>query len=96
MPAALRDFAEHQPFTPIIETMRGLWMGQTSTGVPQTRSEGGVQPCLLPPQCLVPFVGLVRQDSACHGCVQGEQGFRVDRSWYGNRYGIKEGDGHSR
>jgi len=33
MPAALRDFAEHQPFTPIIETMRGLWMGQTSTGV---------------------------------------------------------------
>ena len=33
MPAPLRDFAEHQPFTPIIETMRGLWMGQTSTGV---------------------------------------------------------------
>lgn len=33
MPAVLRDFAEHQPFTPIIETMRGLWMGQTSTGV---------------------------------------------------------------
>jgi ABC-2 type transport system permease protein len=33
MPAALRDFAEHQPFTPIIETIRGLWMGQTSTGV---------------------------------------------------------------
>ncbi|HEY2506354.1 MAG TPA: ABC transporter permease [Streptosporangiaceae bacterium] len=34
MPAALRAFAEHQPFTPIVETMRGLWMGQTSTGVP--------------------------------------------------------------
>ncbi|ONH60609.1 multidrug ABC transporter permease [Frankia sp. CcI49] len=33
MPAVLRGFAEHQPFTPIIETMRGLWMGQTSTGV---------------------------------------------------------------
>ena len=24
--------AEHQPFTPIVETMRGLWMGSTSTG----------------------------------------------------------------
>lgn len=32
MPAVLRAFAEHQPFTPIIETMRGLWMGHTSTG----------------------------------------------------------------
>ena len=28
----LRGFAEHQPFTPIVETMRGLWMGHTSTG----------------------------------------------------------------
>ena len=34
MPAPLGDFARYQPFTPIIETMRGLWMGQTSTGVP--------------------------------------------------------------
>lgn len=34
MPWVLRDFAEHQPFTPIVETMRGLWMGHTSTGVP--------------------------------------------------------------
>lgn len=34
MPSVLRAFAEHQPFTPIIETMRGLWMGHTSTGVP--------------------------------------------------------------
>ena len=25
-------FAAHQPFTPIVETMRGLWMGHTSTG----------------------------------------------------------------
>jgi ABC-2 type transport system permease protein len=32
MPTVLRGFAEHQPFTPIIETMRGLWMGHTSTG----------------------------------------------------------------
>ena len=32
MPSVLRGFAEHQPFTPIIETMRGLWMGHTSTG----------------------------------------------------------------
>jgi ABC-2 type transport system permease protein len=34
MPAALRVFAIHQPFTPIVETMRGLWSGHTSTGVP--------------------------------------------------------------
>ncbi len=32
MPAVLRAFAEHQPFTPVVETMRGLWMGHTSTG----------------------------------------------------------------
>ena len=32
MPWALRGFAENQPFTPIVETMRGLWMGETSTG----------------------------------------------------------------
>jgi ABC-2 type transport system permease protein len=32
MPAVLHGFAEHQPFTPIVETMRGLWMGHTSTG----------------------------------------------------------------
>jgi ABC-2 type transport system permease protein len=32
MPAALRAFAGNQPFTPVIETMRGLWMGHTSTG----------------------------------------------------------------
>jgi ABC-2 type transport system permease protein len=32
MPAVVRAFAEHQPFTPIVETMRGLWMGHTSTG----------------------------------------------------------------
>jgi ABC-2 type transport system permease protein len=33
MPWVLRGFATHQPFTPIIETLRGLWMGHTSTGV---------------------------------------------------------------
>ena len=27
MPAAMRWFAEYQPFTPIIETVRGLLMG---------------------------------------------------------------------
>jgi ABC-2 type transport system permease protein len=32
MPAVLRAFADHQPYTPIIETMRALWMGHTSTG----------------------------------------------------------------
>lgn len=32
MPSALADVARHQPFTPIVETMRGLWMGHTSDG----------------------------------------------------------------
>jgi ABC-2 type transport system permease protein len=32
LPGPLRWIAEHQPFTPVIETMRGLWMGHTSTG----------------------------------------------------------------
>ncbi len=27
MPTGLRWFAEYQPFTPIIETLRGLWLG---------------------------------------------------------------------
>jgi ABC-2 type transport system permease protein len=27
MPAGLRAFAEHQPVTPVIETLRGLLMG---------------------------------------------------------------------
>jgi ABC-2 type transport system permease protein len=27
MPTWLRGFAEHQPMTPVIETLRGLWMG---------------------------------------------------------------------
>jgi ABC-2 type transport system permease protein len=34
LPTWLRGVAAHQPFTPIIETMRGLWMGHTSTGTP--------------------------------------------------------------
>lgn len=32
MPGVLRAFAAHQPFTPIVETMRALWRGHTSTG----------------------------------------------------------------
>ena len=32
MTAALRPIAANQPLTPVIETMRGLWMGRTSTG----------------------------------------------------------------
>jgi len=32
MAAGLRPIAANQPFTPVIETMRGLWMGHTSTG----------------------------------------------------------------
>jgi ABC-2 type transport system permease protein len=32
MAAGLRPVAANQPFTPVIETMRGLWMGHTSTG----------------------------------------------------------------
>jgi len=32
MTKVLRPIAANQPFTPIIETMRGLWMGHTSTG----------------------------------------------------------------
>lgn len=34
MPAVLRAFAARQPLTPVVETMRGLWMGRTSTGTP--------------------------------------------------------------
>jgi ABC-2 type transport system permease protein len=32
MSRVLRPVAANQPFTPVIETMRGLWMGHTSTG----------------------------------------------------------------
>ncbi len=32
LPSWMRGFAGYQPFTPIVETMRGLWMGHTSTG----------------------------------------------------------------
>jgi ABC-2 type transport system permease protein len=31
LPAVLRPIAANQPFTAVIETMRGLWMGHTST-----------------------------------------------------------------
>lgn len=32
MTPVLRPIAANQPFTPVIETMRGLWMGRTSVG----------------------------------------------------------------
>jgi len=32
MPAGVRWFAEHQPFTPIIETVRGLLLGTAVAG----------------------------------------------------------------
>jgi ABC-2 type transport system permease protein len=32
MAAGLRPIAANQPFTPVIETLRGLWTGHTSTG----------------------------------------------------------------
>jgi ABC-2 type transport system permease protein len=32
MTRVLRPIAANQPFTPVIETLRGLWMGHTSTG----------------------------------------------------------------
>ena len=34
MARALRPVAADQPFTPVIETMLGLWMGHTSAGAP--------------------------------------------------------------
>jgi ABC-2 type transport system permease protein len=34
LPAVLAGIARYQPFTPVIETMRGLWMGRTSLGAP--------------------------------------------------------------
>ena len=40
MPAALSAVARDQPFTSIIETMRGLWMGHTSTGAPVGHEAG--------------------------------------------------------
>jgi len=36
MPSWLRGFAEHQPVTPVIETIRGLLVGTGSTGAPVT------------------------------------------------------------
>jgi ABC-2 type transport system permease protein len=33
MTRMLRPIAANQPFTPLIEAMRGLWMGYTSTGI---------------------------------------------------------------
>jgi ABC-2 type transport system permease protein len=36
MTPALRAFAANEPLTPVVETMRGLWMGSTSTGASVT------------------------------------------------------------
>jgi ABC-2 type transport system permease protein len=46
MPRPLAAFAAHQPFTPIIETMRALWTGHTSTG-----ASPGWQACLAIVYC---------------------------------------------
>jgi ABC-2 type transport system permease protein len=54
MPGWLRGFAAHQPFTPIVETMRGLWMGHTSTG-----ASVGSQAGLAVPYCLAILVASV-------------------------------------
>jgi ABC-2 type transport system permease protein len=51
MPRALAVFAEHQPFTPVIETIRWLWTGHTSAGTPI-----GHQPWLAVAYCVVILV----------------------------------------
>ena len=40
MTRALRPIAANQPFTPVIETMRGLWTGRTSTGASVAHEAG--------------------------------------------------------
>jgi hypothetical protein len=40
MTRALRPVAANQPFTPVIETLRGLWTGHTSTGASAAREAG--------------------------------------------------------
>jgi ABC-2 type transport system permease protein len=52
MPAVLRVFARHQPFTPIIETLRAVWMGHTSTSVGT-----GHEALLAVIYCLVILIG---------------------------------------
>src|SRR5215468_7418801 len=48
MTPALRPIAANQPFTPVIETMRGLWMGRTSIG-----ASAGHEALLAVAYCLV-------------------------------------------
>jgi ABC-2 type transport system permease protein len=48
MTAVLRPIAANQPFTAVIETMRGLWMGRTSTG-----ASVGHEACLAVVYCAV-------------------------------------------
>jgi ABC-2 type transport system permease protein len=40
MTPALRPVAANQPFTPVIETLRGLWTGHTSTGASLAHEAG--------------------------------------------------------
>jgi ABC-2 type transport system permease protein len=47
MPSWLRGFAQHQPMTPVIETLRGLWMGTPM----------GHQPLLAVAWCLAILAG---------------------------------------
>ena len=42
MPAGLRQFAEYQPFTPVIQTMRGLLTGGPVGTTPSRRSPGAL------------------------------------------------------
>jgi ABC-2 type transport system permease protein len=52
MPAVLRPVATDQPFTSVIETMRGLWMGHTSTG-----AAVGHEAWIAAAYCAVIFIG---------------------------------------
>ena len=52
LPAVLRPVAEHQPFTPVVESMRGLWMGHTSTGTTL-----GHEAVLAVTYCVIALVG---------------------------------------
>jgi hypothetical protein len=45
MPAGMRWFAEHQPFTPIIETVRGLLMGTAIGSSAVVAVASGREPC---------------------------------------------------
>ena len=54
MAAGLRPIAANQPFTPVIETMRGLWMGHTSTGAAVGHEAWLAAVCTARPSSLPP------------------------------------------